>query len=153
MGCLKLTYCEPKEAPEVIANFFGNALEKNAPEPFFCLNAYTYGFQGMQRTDEWSGSGNHYTAPNWEYSPRLGRRWNTDPVFYPWQSSYATFNNNPIYYTDPSGLEAKGPGKRTLWQRLTGKTSTGQKHMGKTGFKAWFKNFFQGIGDLFNGMH
>ncbi|MAC95436.1 MAG: hypothetical protein CMC96_08035 [Flavobacteriales bacterium] len=151
MGCLKLTYCEPKEAPEVIANFFGNALEKNAPEPFFCLNAYTYGFQGMQRTDEWSGSGNHYTAPNWEYSPRLGRRWNTDPVFYPWQSSYATFNNNPIYYTDPSGLEAKGPGKRTLWQRLTGKTSTGQKHMGKTGFKAWFKNFFQGIGDLFNG--
>jgi len=67
--------------------------------------AYTYGFQGMQRTDALAGSGNHYTAPNWEYSPRLGRRWNTDPVVYPWQSSYATFNNNPIYFKDPSGLQ------------------------------------------------
>jgi hypothetical protein len=66
---------------------------------------YLYGFQGMQRTDALAGSGNHYTAPNWEYSPRLGRRWNTDPVDYPRQTSYATFNNNPIYFKDPSGLQ------------------------------------------------
>ena len=76
-----------------------------AGRSFTSGDGYRYGFQGMQRTDALAGSGNHYTAPNWEYSPRLGRRWNTDPVVYPWQSSYATFNNNPIYFKDPSGLQ------------------------------------------------
>jgi hypothetical protein len=40
----------------------------------------------------------------WEYDPRIGRRWNVDQLTYPWQSSYATFNNNPIIFVDPLGL-------------------------------------------------
>ncbi|MCL4857645.1 MAG: hypothetical protein KJZ55_10330, partial [Flavobacteriales bacterium] len=32
-------------------------------------------------------------------------RWNIDPRTYPWQSSYAAFNNNPIVTIDPLGLE------------------------------------------------
>lgn len=45
-----------------------------------------------------------YTAAFWEYDARLGRRWNVDPMTYPWQSSYAAFNNNPIIFVDPLGL-------------------------------------------------
>ena len=30
-----------------------------------------------------------------------------DPITYSWQSPYATFNNNPIYYADPSGAEGE----------------------------------------------
>ncbi|NBC82333.1 MAG: hypothetical protein GVY19_03030 [Bacteroidetes bacterium] len=41
-----------------------------------------------------------YTAEYWMYDARLGRRWNIDPVTYPWQTSYAAFNNNPIYFID-----------------------------------------------------
>lgn len=46
------------------------------------------------------------TAEFWEYDSRLGRRLNVDPVTYSWKSSYATFDNNPIYYADPLGLFA-----------------------------------------------
>ncbi len=62
-----------------------------------------YGFNGQEKTDEWSGSGNHYTAEYWEYDPRIGRRYNLDPVVKPHQSGYSTFANNPIYWVDPLG--------------------------------------------------
>jgi RHS repeat-associated protein len=70
---------------------------------------YRYGFGGMEKDDEIAGSGNSYTAEYWQYDPRLGRRWNVDPITYPWQSSYAAFNNNPIYFTDPLGLQGDPP--------------------------------------------
>jgi hypothetical protein len=60
----------------------------------------------MEKDDEIVGSGNIYTAAHWEYDARLGRRWNVDPITQPWQSPYATFNNNPIIFVDPSGLFA-----------------------------------------------
>ena len=53
------------------------------------------------------------TAEFWEYDSRLGRRFNTDPVVYPWQSTYACFNNNPIYFIDPSGLEPTNDDKNS----------------------------------------
>ncbi len=68
---------------------------------------YRYGFGGQEKDDEVSGIGNSYTAEFWQYDSRLGRRWNIDPMSakYPWQSPYATFNNNPIFFIDPLGLE------------------------------------------------
>jgi hypothetical protein len=79
------------------------------PGRSYNANSYRYGGAGGQeKVDEISGVGNHYTAAYWEYDPRLGKRWNTDPVFQPWQSPYATFNNNPIYYIDPDGRVALG---------------------------------------------
>ncbi|MDD2982491.1 MAG: hypothetical protein PHQ74_03805 [Crocinitomicaceae bacterium] len=70
---------------------------------------YRYGFQGQEKDDEVSGKGNSYTAEFWQYSPRLGQRWNIDPMTakYPWQSPYATFNNNPLRFTDKFGLEGQ----------------------------------------------
>jgi len=64
---------------------------------------YRYGFNGQERTDEISGSGNHTTAMFWEYDTRLGRRWNQDPKPNPSISNYAAFANNPIFYTDIFG--------------------------------------------------
>ena len=76
----------------------------------FNADSYRYGSaSGQEKVDEISGSGNHYTAEFWEYDPRLGRRWNIDPVVKPWESGYATFKNNPIYYTDRKGLDGEGP--------------------------------------------
>ncbi len=76
-----------------------------------------YGFNGQEKDDEIANG--MYSAEFWEYDSRIGRRWNTDPVVYPWQSPYATFNNNPVYFSDPSGLEGtkgddKGKKKNTL---------------------------------------
>jgi hypothetical protein len=65
--------------------------------------ACRYGFNGMEKTDEISGAGNHYTAEFWEYDPTIIRRWNTDPVVKEWESPYATFRGNPIWYSDPNG--------------------------------------------------
>jgi RHS repeat-associated protein len=68
---------------------------------------YRYGMNGQEMVNEIAGFGNHYTAEHWEYDPRLGRRWNIDPVVYPWQSGYAVFNNNPVYFKDPLGAEGE----------------------------------------------
>src|SRR5690554_1580504 len=73
--------------------------------------AYRYGYNTQERVDEIAGKGNHYTAPYWEYDPRVVHRWNRDPMAfkYPWQSPYVINNNNPIFYTDPYGLEGEEP--------------------------------------------
>ncbi|MAC95424.1 MAG: hypothetical protein CMC96_07970 [Flavobacteriales bacterium] len=70
-------------------------------------NAYTYGFNGQERTDEVSGSGNHYTAPFWEYDPRAVHRWNLDPKPNTSFSPYAIMQGNPIMYSDPLGDSVK----------------------------------------------
>lgn len=80
---------------------------------------YAYGHGGQLADDEITDNRSHYSAEYWEYDSRLGRRWNVDPVVYPWQSSYATFNNNPIVYNDPKGLEGKSGGDlKTWWNRV-----------------------------------
>ncbi len=66
-------------------------------------DAYRYGFNGQEKDDEIAGAGNSYTAMFWQYDPRLGRRWNLDPKPNPSISQYATFANNPIWYSDPLG--------------------------------------------------
>jgi len=67
------------------------------------VDAYRYGFNGMEKDDEVSGSGNSYTAEHWQYDSRLSRRWNVDPVVKSWQSSYLTFSNSPLFKVDPNG--------------------------------------------------
>jgi hypothetical protein len=41
------------------------------------------------------------------YDSRIGRRWELDPIVKPWESPYATFANNPIWHSDPKGLDAE----------------------------------------------
>ncbi len=69
---------------------------------------YRYSHNGQEKDNEiFIGA---LSAEFWEYDSRTGRRWENDPLTYPWQSPYATFNNNPIYFADPAGLEGEGGG-------------------------------------------
>ena len=40
------------------------------------------------------------------------RRWNRDLIVKSWESTYATFSNNPIYFIDSHGLTASGNGDK-----------------------------------------
>ncbi|MGB3946927.1 MAG: hypothetical protein WBM13_03000, partial [Bacteroidia bacterium] len=92
--------------PEVVSATDYFAYQKIMNGRTFNENAYRYGANsGNEKDDEIYGSGNAYSAEYWEYDPRLGRRWENDPIVKPWESSYATFGDNPIYYNDPNGLD------------------------------------------------
>jgi RHS repeat-associated protein len=71
------------------------------------IESYRYGYNGMEKDPEVSGEGNSYTTALRQYDPRLGRWKSLDPLKskYPHMSPYSAFNNNPIFYTDPRGLE------------------------------------------------
>jgi len=66
---------------------------------------YRYGFNGMEKTDEISGNGNHYITLDRPYDARLGRWWKTDlmeseaPMWTPYRFGF----NNPIRYSDAEG--------------------------------------------------
>jgi RHS repeat-associated protein len=100
MGCLKLTYY-PETSPLKVVKDFSFSVEKSG------VGAYRYGFNGQEKETELDESTT--SAEYWMYDGRLGRRWNVDPMTkkYGWQSPYATFNNNPIFFNDPSGLEGE----------------------------------------------
>ena len=70
----------------------------------YCIRSYK----------EVSGSGNSYTTQFIQYDPRLGRWKSLDPLAgkFPNQSPFCAFNNNPLYFTDPLGLEGEGPGDK-----------------------------------------
>jgi len=68
-------------------------------------DGYRYGFGGQEKDNEIAGNGNSYTAEFWQYDPRLGRRWNIDPVVKEHESPYAAFGNNPIWFMDPNGAD------------------------------------------------
>ncbi len=84
---------------------------------------YRFGFGGQEQVDEVYGNGNSYTAEFWQYDPRLGRRWNVDPIFKSYESPYATLGNNPIFLIDPLGAD-------------TLKAPTGEKFNAGEGYKS-----------------
>ncbi|MFW6222505.1 MAG: RHS repeat domain-containing protein [Bacteroidota bacterium] len=130
MGCLKLTYQSEKNPSNLHVMYRKGSSSRGYPEmktsenpgvgyyPFgmlqpkrnFNASDYRFGMNGMESDPEITGNwGSHYTAEYWMYDARIGRRWETDPITYPWQSPYATFNNNPVYFIDPLGLEGEEP--------------------------------------------
>ncbi|HEY4798516.1 MAG TPA: RHS repeat-associated core domain-containing protein [Bacteroidia bacterium] len=82
----------------------------------FSTNIYRYGFNGMEKNDEWKGSGNIYTTEFRQYDPRLGRWGSTDPMteLAPEETPYSFGFNAPIILSDPSGLfpNDKGSGRK-----------------------------------------
>ena len=97
---------------------------------------YRYAYNGMEKDDEVSGNGNSYTTQFRQYDPRLGRWKSLDPMAgkYPDQSPFAAFNNNPVYFTDPLGLEGQGAGDGA---KTKGKP--GEKHKAKKAAKEYAK--------------
>jgi RHS repeat-associated protein len=62
----------------------------------------------MELDNEVKGNGNSYTTEFRQYDPRLGRWMSLDPLMmkFPWMSPYVAFDNNPVLYVDPYGLES-----------------------------------------------
>ena len=67
------------------------------------MGGYRYFFNGQEADNEALGDGVSLSAEFWQYDSRLGRRWNVDPVFKEYESPYACFAGNPLWYVDPSG--------------------------------------------------
>ena len=95
--------------PETALN--NNPFGSLMPGRTFVGNAYRYGFnKGSEKDDEISGIGNVITTEFRENDTRLGGRWwSPDRIVKPWESPYAGYGNNPIYYNDPSGLDPPPP--------------------------------------------
>ena len=119
MGCRKITY-HKEEAVSENWKIFVDGLEKSASGVkkrkkyysggFIMPNqnnlgagTYRYGMNGMEQDAEVKGGGNSYTSYFRQYDPRLVRWMSNDPKPVAWESRYAAFRNNPIYYADPSG--------------------------------------------------
>ncbi|SFW87305.1 hypothetical protein [Chitinophaga sancti] len=66
-------------------------------------SGYRYGFNGQEKNNDINGKGNSYTAEFWEYDPRIGKRWNPDPIINVSASPYSVFDQNPISRIDPAG--------------------------------------------------
>ena len=81
---------------------FGMAMAERT----YSNSEYRYGFNGQEQSDELDQNGNSYTAEFWQYNAVIGRRWNIDPIDKPWESSYAAFADNPVYYVDIDGDNA-----------------------------------------------
>lgn len=130
---------EPVNAGNLSLGFTARVQSVTNYDPFgaemagrnYASNTCRYGFNGMEKEDELMGSGNSYSAEFWQYDPRLGRRWNIDPVFEQSESPYAAFRNNPVSFIDPRGDtpedELRKPGfwksLRQAWRRLRGKAT------------------------------
>jgi RHS repeat-associated protein len=113
---------------------------------------YRYGYNGMEKDIELKGVGNSYTTEFRQYDPRLGRWLSLDPLKakYPSMSPYVAFNNNPIYFTDPLGLEggdhkerSHKDADRTSGSGPADPWSTPERKSGR------LSNFMQKLGSVF----
>ena len=73
------------------------------PTPRSDKGGYRYFFNGQEADNEVFGEGVSLTAEFWQYDSRLGKRWNVDPVFKEYESPYACFAGNPVWFADPRG--------------------------------------------------
>ena len=124
MGCPELSY-----KPSLSIAYKNESLKKSSDSKFFISQKvssnnyypfgmtmkqagnvdedYKYGFNGMEKDDEVSGSGNSYDFGARTYDPRIGRFRSMDPLAlkYPEISPYAALNNSPLNFVDPDGRE------------------------------------------------
>ena len=72
-------------------------------------DAYRYLFNGKEIQDEIELGLYHMDFR--QLDPQIGRWVTLDPLLslFPWQSPYAGFDNNPVFFNDPQGLAANGP--------------------------------------------
>ncbi|GAA0874333.1 hypothetical protein GCM10009118_07410 [Wandonia haliotis] len=115
-----------------------------------------YGWNTQESVDEISGVKNHYTAPYWEYDPRVVMRWNTDPKPNPSISPYAIVQGNPIWYSDPLGDTVKvsfrsgflGLGKKQTLNYEGGSlfNADGSAYAGKT--RGFLKQSLNALNDI-----
>jgi YD repeat-containing protein len=112
------------------------------------IGNYRYGFGGQEKDDEVKGSGTSYSAEFWEYDPRVGRRWNEDPVALGNSSPYTSLADNPILFSDPIGLDTvKNAGKAKVGDVFVHQHGNSNFYWDKTGKG---KKGFEGGGESGN---
>jgi hypothetical protein len=117
MGCLKLHIIKEEFLQECSSSIplrHNIAFDKNdskhcISDNIGCGEYYRYSFQGQEKDDEISGTGNSYTAEYWQYDSRVVYRWNIDPKPNSSISPYAIMAGNPILYSDPFGDSIRTP--------------------------------------------
>ena len=77
----------------------------------FSSAEYRFGYNTQEKDDEVNGTGNSYDYSARMYSARLGRWLSVDPMKKVTKQPYSSFNDNPIYYNDPTGMIAEVPGE------------------------------------------
>ena len=94
--------------PRLNHSTFGSSIKSRS---YSAGSGFRFGFNTQEKDKEIYNNNETYNATFWEYDGRLGRRWNVDPMTadYPWQSTYSSFNNNPIYFSDQNGLKGEPP--------------------------------------------
>ena len=76
---------------------------------FFVENfGLRFHFNGKENDNDVKGEGNSFDFEARMYDPRIGHFIGVDPLTHqtPQWSPYAAFNDNPLYFTDPSGMSA-----------------------------------------------
>ena len=68
-------------------------------------SGYNYKYNGKEYQDELGL--NLYAMDFRQYDPAIARFTSIDPIVHYRQSTYTAFNNNPIYWSDPSGLSGE----------------------------------------------
>lgn len=105
--------------------------------------SYRYAFQGQEVDNEIKGEGNSVNFKYRMQDPRLGRFFAVDPLAssFPHMSPYAAFNNNPIFWTDPTGMAPAPPdwvkdaSGNVRWDKDANSQATtkaGETYIGKT---------------------
>ena len=90
--------------------------------PLPAMGGYRYFFNGQEADNEVLGEGVSLTAEFWQYDSRLGRRWNVDPVFKEYESPYACFAGNPVWFADRFGMDigwVKDSDGKVFWDKNT----------------------------------
>jgi RHS repeat-associated protein len=93
------------------ADYYPFGMEMSGRTDAAQSDKYEFGYNGMRKDNDVSGEGNAYTTEFRQYDSRLGRWLSLDPLMdqFPWMSPFVGFDNNPILYIDPYGLESTNP--------------------------------------------
>lgn len=104
-----------KVTSDTVRHYLADVRSANDYYPFgmlmpgrkFNAGAFRYGFNGKENDNEVKRTGNQQDYGMRIYDPRLGRFLSVDPLFksYPWNSTYAFAENEPISNIDLDGLE------------------------------------------------
>ena len=108
---------------------------------------YRYFFNGQEVDNEIFGEIANFTAEFWQYDSRLGRRWNLDPLFKAYESPYACFAGNPIWYNDKFGADTAFKDNfarqnfQDAYQQISQKIATVENHISKIREKGLQRNW------------
>ena len=100
---------------------------------------YLFGYQDMLRENTVNGEGNMYSTEFRMFDARLGRWMSLDPLMdeFAWMSPFVAFDNNPIYFTDPYGLNTI---EKDFGEGMGGGSAENNGHDGKGNDKGGDEN-------------